>query len=60
MKNEKTDYVGGVFNPDSLFKLAGVFLLILGIFCLPLAYLDADSIKFATLAPKGSTWHEQF
>ena len=96
MKNKKTDYVGGVFNPDSPFKLAvgdqqstvsGVgnaetlprrntrcrrklmadgfrlltaILLILGMFCLPVAHLDAESIKFATLAPKGSTWMNNF
>ena len=67
MKNEKTDLVGGVFgetpkqkHPDSLFKLASVFLLILGMFCLPIAHLDAESIKFATLAPKGSTWMNNF
>ena len=60
MKNEKTGYVDGVFNPDSLFKLAGVFLLILGMFCLPVAHLSAESIKFATLAPKGSTWMNNF
>ncbi len=60
MKNEKTDYVGGVFNPDSLFKLACVFLLIFGMFCLPIVHLNAESIKFATLAPKGSTWMNNF
>ena len=35
-------------------------LLILGMFCLPVARLHADSIKFATLAPKGSTWMNNF
>ena len=54
MKNEKTDY------KTHAAKLAGVFLLIIGMFCLPLGHLDADSIKFATLAPKGSTWMNNF
>lgn len=60
MKTQKTAYVGGVFNPDSLFKLACVFLLIFGILCLPVTHLAAESIKFATLAPKGSTWMNNF
>jgi TRAP-type C4-dicarboxylate transport system substrate-binding protein len=64
MKNKKTDYVGGETpkqkHPASPFKLASVFLLILGMFCLPVAHLDAESIKFATLAPKGSTWMNNF
>ena len=54
MKNEKTDY------KTHAAKLAGVFLLIFGMFYLPIAYLDAESIKFATLAPKGSTWMNNF
>lgn len=54
MKNEKTDY------KTHAAKLAGVFLLIIGMFYLPIAHLDADSIKFATLAPKGSTWMNNF
>ena len=64
MKNKKTGYVGGETpkqkRPDSPFKLASVFLLILGMFCLPVAHLNAESIKFATLAPKGSTWMNNF
>ena len=60
MKSKKTDYVGGVFNPDALFKFACVFLLICGMLCLPVTHLAADSIKFATLAPKGSTWMNNF
>ena len=40
--------------------LAGVVLLILGILCLPMVTLAAESIKFATLAPKGSTWMNNF
>ena len=64
MKNKKTVYVGGEApkqkRPDSPFKLASVFLLILGMFCLPVAHLDAESIKFATLAPKGSAWMNNF
>ena len=64
MKNKKTVYVGGETpkqkHLDSAFKLASVFLLILGMFCLPVAHLDAESIKFATLAPKGSAWMNNF
>ena len=37
-----------------------VSLLILGMLCLPMASLAAESIKFATLAPKGSTWMNNF
>ena len=40
--------------------LVGVILLILGVLCLPVATLAAESIKFATLAPKGSTWMNNF
>lgn len=43
-----------------LTKSLGVFLLILGMLCLPIVHLAADSIKFATLAPKGSTWMNNF
>ena len=61
MITKKTDYREGVFNSDyPFFKLAGVFLLILGMLCLPITHLAADSIKFATLAPKGSTWMNNF
>ena len=61
MTTKKTDYREGVFNSDyPFFKLAGVFLLILGMLCLPVTHLAADSIKFATLAPKGSTWMNNF
>ena len=61
MTTKKTDYRQGVFNSDYLFfKLTGVFLLILGMLCLPITHLAADSIKFATLAPKGSTWMNNF
>ena len=41
-------------------QLGGVFLLIFGMLCLPIADLAAESIKFATLAPKGSTWMNNF
>ena len=47
-------------NRFSPFKFASVLLLILGMLCLPVIYLAADSIKFATLAPKGSTWMNNF
>lgn len=36
------------------------FLLIFGMLCLPVVHLSAESIKFATLAPKGSTWMNNF
>ena len=57
---KKTEKVGGGFNPDSPFKLACIFLLIFGMLCLPVTHLAANSIKFATLAPKGSTWMNNF
>ena len=41
-------------------KLTGAILLILGILCFTVPLLAADSIKFATLAPKGSTWMNNF
>ncbi len=41
-------------------QFVGVFLLIFGMLCLPMADLAAESIKFATLAPKGSTWMNNF
>ena len=54
MKLKKTDYKAHAL------KLAGVFLLTLGILCLPVVHLDAKAIKFATLAPKGSVWMNNF
>ena len=54
MKRKKTDY------KIHAAKFVSVFLLILGMLCLPVAHLDAESIKFATLAPKGSTWMNNF
>ena len=54
---KKTTGYGNRFSP---FKFAFVLLLILGMFYLPITYLSADSIKFATLAPKGSTWMNNF
>ncbi len=48
-----------VFNPDYFPKFA-MFLLLLGMLFLPLTHLAAKSIKFATLAPKGSTWMNNF
>lgn len=54
MKEKKVDY------KTYAVQLTGVFLLILGILCLPAARLEAESIKFATLAPKGSTWMNNF
>ena len=54
MKKKKTDYKAHAA------KFAGVFLLIFGMLCLPVAHLAAESIKFATLAPKGSAWMNNF
>lgn len=54
MTNQKTNYKAYTA------QLASVFLLILEMFCLPIAHLDAESIKFATLAPKDSTWMKNF
>ncbi len=54
MKHQKTDYKAHA----AIFL--SVFLLIFGMLCLPVAHLDAKNIKFATLAPKGSTWMNNF
>lgn len=37
-----------------------VILIILGMLCLPIVVSAVESIKFATLAPKGSTWMNNF
>lgn len=54
MKQKKID------THAHLAKLAVVFLLIFGMLYLPVTPLKAESIKFATLAPKGSTWMNNF
>ena len=54
MKLQKTDYKAHAA------KFVSVFLLILGMLCLPVAQISAKNIKFATLAPKGSTWMNNF
>ena len=59
MTPKKTNLVRRVFNPNPL-KFASVFLIILGMLCLPLTSFAAEFIKFATLAPKGSTWMNNF
>ena len=56
----KATYVGRVSNPYNPFKSTYTFLLILGMLCLPVTHLAAESLKFATLAPKGSTWMNNF
>ena len=56
----KATYAGRVFNPHNPFKSTYTFLLILGMLCLPVTHLAAESLKFATLAPKGSTWMNNF
>lgn len=40
--------------------IASVILIILGMLCLPISVSAVESIKFATLAPKGSTWMNNF
>jgi TRAP-type C4-dicarboxylate transport system substrate-binding protein len=54
MREKKTDFKTHTAG------LAGVILLILGMICLPVVVRAAESIKFATLAPKGSTWMNNF
>ena len=54
MKANKTDYKAHTAT------LLSVFLLIFGMLCLPVAQVSAKNIKFATLAPKGSTWMNNF
>ena len=54
MQKKKMDY--RAYAP----QWVSVFLLIFGMLCLPLTGLSAESIKFATLAPKGSTWMNNF
>ena len=64
MREKKIGYVGGEIPKQKLsdfcFKFVCLFLLISGMLCLPVAHLHAASIKFATLAPKGSTWMNNF
>ena len=64
MRKKKIGYVGAEISkqkhPDSCFKFVCLFLLISGMLCLPVAHLHAAPIKFATLAPKGSTWMNNF
>ena len=54
MQQKKMDYKA--YTP----QFVSVLLLIFGMLCLPLTGLSAESIKFATLAPKGSTWMNNF
>ncbi len=54
MRNKKISnkiYVAGI---------ASAVLIILGMLCLPISVSAVESIKFATLAPKGSTWMNNF
>ena len=60
MKTKQTGYVARVFNPDALLKFTFIWLLILGTLTAPATLFAAESIKFATLAPKGSTWMNNF
>lgn len=57
---KRTHKVGGVFKPDALLKFTVIGLLILGMLTAPTTLFAAESIKFATLAPKGSTWMNNF
>ena len=63
-ERKKIGYVGAGIRkqkyPDSCFKFVYSFLLISGMLWLPVVGLYAASIKFATLAPKGSTWMNNF
>ena len=59
MSTKRTNPIGAGFNPNDI-KFACVFLIILGMLCLPVTHLAAESVKFATLAPKGSTWMNNF
>ena len=54
MQQKKVDYKAYTA------QFVSVFLLIFGMLCLPIVSLSAESIKFATLAPKGSTWMNNF
>ena len=60
MITKQTNHAGRVFNPDALLKLTVIGLLILGMLTAPTTLFAAESIKFATLAPKGSTWMNNF
>ena len=57
---KRTHKVGGVFNPDALLKFTLICLLTLGTLTASTTLFAAESIKFATLAPKGSTWMNNF
>ena len=50
MRDKKTS------NKIHAASIASVLIIILSMFCLPLSVRAVESIKFATLAPKGSTW----
>ena len=54
MRNLKTMYKRNVSS------VVCVTILLIGLICLPATLLAVESIKFATLAPKGSTWMNNF
>ncbi len=54
MKNLKT-----IYNRN-LSSVVCLIILLFGLLCLPPTLLAVESIKFATLAPKGSTWMNNF
>ena len=54
MRNWKTKFSRNVSS------VLCVIILLLGLLCLPTTLLAVESIKFATLAPKGSTWMNNF
>ncbi len=54
MRNFKTMYKRNVSS------IVCVIILLIGLLCLPATLLAVESIKFATLAPKGSTWMNNF
>lgn len=45
---------------NQLVSIVNVIVLVFGMLCLPTTLLAVESIKFATYAPKGSTWMNNF
>ena len=54
MRNMQTSKIRYATN------VLSAIILIVGLLCLPAKLLAVESIKFATLAPKGSTWMNNF
>ncbi len=49
-----------ISNQTLAASIASMILIILSMICLPASLYAVESIKFATLAPKGSTWMNNF